>query len=92
MKIKVIEIKKDGKVSYLRENTIFSEKNVVADPSKAFNYDGDDEKLQKDLNNLYVTNLGGAKSGVRADSADVVEFEFSLKEVSRTVGREAVNN
>jgi hypothetical protein len=83
MKIKVIEIKKDGKVGYLAGTSIFQENSVVDNPMHAIIYN-DEEKIKTDLRNLYITGVGGAKSGIRADSADVVEFEVEIKEVART--------
>jgi hypothetical protein len=83
MKIKVIEIKKDGKVGYLAGTNIFHENAVVDNPMHAIIYT-DDAQVKEDLGNLYITGVGGAKSGIRADSADVVEFEIEIKEVART--------
>lgn len=82
MKIKVIEIKKDGKVGYLAGTSIFSQDSVVDNPMNAIIYT-DDNEIKNDLGNLYITGVGGARSGIRADSADIVEFEVEIKEVSR---------
>lgn len=89
MKFKVIEITFEGKTGFLAETSCFSSKPMVDNPMNAIMYkEGEDEKLQYDLRNLYLTGVGGAKSGVRADSADVVEFEVEIKEVSREHARQ----
>lgn len=83
-KIKVIEIVYNGKVQYLAGTSIFDSNPLVDNPLEAIDYE-DDTVLNYDMGNLYITNVGGAMSGVRADSAQVVEFEVEIKltELSR---------
>lgn len=85
-KIKVIEVTKDGKIGFLAKTNDFYKKTLVDSPVNAIIYH-DEEALTSDLNNLYIVGVGGAKSGVHADSVDVVEFEVQLKEKSRKQAR-----
>lgn len=87
MKFKVIEITFQGKTGYLANNSCLFGEPTVADPMKAIMYkEGKEKELNRDLNALYMTGVGGGKSSARADSADVVEFE--IKEVSRENARQ----
>lgn len=89
MKFKVIEITFQGKTGYLANNSCLFGEPTVADPMKALMYkEGEENELNYALKCLYLTGVGGAKSGVRADSADVVEFEVEIKEVFRENARQ----
>jgi len=86
MNVKVIEVIKDGKVGYLAATSIFVSANIVDNPMKAINYALDEfaGDLEDDLRNIRLpTDEVYAKSGILVDSAEVVEFEVELKEVSR---------
>lgn len=94
MKIKVIEVNKDGKIGYLAHPTVFSGngKPVRDSPLEAMNYNLPENALSLDsaLKVLQVKDgAGGAMSGVSVTSAHVVEIEITMKEVSRQKGREA---
>ena len=89
MKIKVIKVTLNDKVSYLAHtgyNTDFGRKDskTVNHPLEARNYalPHNEEKLNKDMNAFYITGIGGAKSGIPANRIDVVEFEVTVKEIT----------
>lgn len=89
MKFKVIEITFQGQTGYLANNSCLFGKPTVDNPMNAIMYkEGDEDKLKRDLSSLYMTGVGGGKSSARADSADVVEFEVEIKEISREKARQ----
>lgn len=89
MKIKVIKVTFNDKVNYLAHtgyNDDFgrNDSKIVNNPIEARNYalPHNEEKLKQDMNAFYITGIGGAKSGIRADRIDVVEFEVTVQEIA----------
>lgn len=89
MKIKVIKVTFNDNISYLAHtgyNDDFGrdDPRTVDNPIAARNYalPNNEDKLNKDMNSFYITGIGGAKSGIRADRIDVVEYEVTIKEVN----------
>lgn len=90
MKMTVVEVLRGGKACYLVDTSMFAENKTTDSPLEAKNYANDPEGLRRDLADLVVPgDEYYAKSGLRIEALpQVVEFEFSMQEVSRRVGRE----
>lgn len=89
MKIKVIKIIYNDKVSYLN-NTGYNEDfcnpnpKTVDSPLNAIDYalPINQHRLEEDIYCFYITGVGGAKSGICADRIELVEFDVSVQEIS----------
>lgn len=89
MKIKVIKATFNDSVSYLAHtgyNDDFgrTDPKTVDNPLSARNYalPQNEENMKQDMSAFYITGLGGAKSGIRADKIELVEFEVHIKETA----------
>lgn len=88
-RLKVIRVTVKGDVGYVRSVSMFGEP-LSWSPFNAKNYYGDDKLLERDLTSLVLPNDEVfAKSGLRVDTADVVEFEMevNLTELSARTAR-----
>ncbi len=91
MNIKVIKVTKNGKTGYLYSSNIFegtsskTKSAIVDNPWDARDYNSKDfeHMLEKDISHIFLPGkTSGAMSGVKVDSAHVVEIELAFKEVS----------
>lgn len=93
MLIKVIKVTKDGQVGYLRSANLrecVGKQAVVESPLEAKNYALPDNalSLEKDLKMLHLKDDDVRKIGsTSVDTADVVEIQVTLHEISSTVAR-----
>lgn len=86
MKIKVIKATFNDTVSYLVHtgyNDDFGRQDprTVDNPISARNYalPQNEENIKQDMQAFYITGLGGARSGIQADTIDLVEFEVTIQ-------------
>ena len=91
MKITVVRVVKDGKVGYLNGTSIFHANNIVDEPTAAINYalPQNNKRNDQDLARIHITgDQIFARSGLQVDSAEVVEMEVTVQEVSSRPARE----
>lgn len=92
MKIRVIEVQKDGKTLYARSFSMFDEEPLTDNPALAKSYgDHDEAELKSDLQSISAPgDQFFARSGLRADAPpQLVEFEVQFAELSRQPARGA---
>lgn len=90
MKIIVIEVTRDGKTGYINGRSIFDQDGIVDEPTNAINYalPENASRLDTDLGNLHLKDDEMyARSGIKVDTAEVVEFEVVLQETARRPAR-----
>jgi len=90
MKITVVRVVKDGKVGYLNGTSIFHANNIVDQPTAAINYalPENAKQLDQDLSRIHIAgDQIFARSGLQVDSAEVVDMEVTVQEVSSRPAR-----
>lgn len=91
MKITVVRVIKHGKVGYLNGTSIFHANNIVDQPTAAINYalPANAKQLEQDLSSIHISgDQIFARSGLKVDSAEVVDMEVTVQEVSNRPARE----
>jgi len=90
MRLIVIEVTCEGKIGYINGRSIFDRNNIVDHPTAALNYALPENacELETDLGNLHLKDdVSFAMSGIKVDTAEVVEFALAVQEVSRRPAR-----